>query len=443
MSLYSIARVPNPNYIEPKELKSRFAVLMAAKVMHKNLGLKNEYQERNAQMVKTIRKELKASGIQTIFKRKFFKTEVVACKSLGYKGVQQHIRDCYRDMRAENRRVRIQMHHERTRASIPHIMFKSFGADKPARIYTEEGSFLKMYKARIIDKVFKDKKPMSASNHVGVEIEFFTSDEYGNDDIAEKFAEVGLNDNVTLKSDGSIDASRDCTGHEIAIIASEDKIADVVTKVCDVLNTFGAEVNSSCGLHVHIDARGRDPYNTYKRLVMAQKWLFKLVPGSRRDNRYARVVPAKVNNLEAITDRYFAVNSQAYKKYKTIEVRLHSGTVDAKKINHWIELLLAIVAKPIARSRSSSLSAWLKSLFVSADTMAYYIERAKKFEGASTVDPEHAELPEPQEDEYDHDSDEHEHCERCGDCVHDGLLDDNLCEPCTDIVVENQTAARG
>jgi hypothetical protein len=43
--------------------------------------------------------------------------------------------------------------------------------------------------------------------------------------------------------------------------------------------------------------------------------------------------------------RYFKLNLTAYWRHQTIEFRQHSGTTDAEKAVHWIQLLLAFVEK--------------------------------------------------------------------------------------------------
>ena len=58
-----------------------------------------------------------------------------------------------------------------------------------------------------------------------------------------------------------------------------------------------------------------------------------------------------------MNDRYYMINGTALKKYKTIEVRLHSGTTNFNKIKNWVELLKGIVKSeaPIFTSLDSML----------------------------------------------------------------------------------------
>lgn len=279
---------------------------------------------------------------------------------------------------------------------------------KNGLVYTKEGYFLKLSKAKLTSKVFDDKKPLSLKNHIGVEIEFYIPNGVNQDDLAIQFAEAGLSDYVSLKDDGSIRCDDDDSSHEVAVVAPETEIQSIIQRVCNVLSDNNAQVNSSCGLHVHIDLRNRSAQMIYNRLVNAQGHLFKLIPSSRRSNEYCqRIKPGY--NIEHFDggSRYYAINPASYKKYKTVEVRLHSGTTDSEKINNWIALLLSITKHGIIKGELT-IPQWLKALGVTKTIANYYIERSKKF-GTWSEDDEHNELPDNNED-YDD-----EECCHCGD----------------------------
>jgi hypothetical protein len=42
-------------------------------------------------------------------------------------------------------------------------------------------------------------------------------------------------------------------------------------------------------------------------------------------------------------DKYFGINTHSYPKYKTLEVRMHQGTLDADRLISWLNLLTKIV----------------------------------------------------------------------------------------------------
>jgi len=145
--------------------------------------------------------------------------------------------------------------------------------------------------------------------------------------------------------------------------------------VCDVLEAVNADVNKTCGLHVHHDmpeyrnnyddmgviaARLYDAYAEYEGVID------RLMPGSRRgnSNTYCRGHRGYEHNYNpkatkvgftssgrkltlresksvysynvASWTRYVKVNLDALERHGTIEFRHHSGTVEFAKIKNWI-----------------------------------------------------------------------------------------------------------
>lgn len=139
-------------------------------------------------------------------------------------------------------------------------------------------------------------------------------------------------------------------------------------KVCEVLKELNAQVNKTCGLHIHFDARNYELEN-WKRLVynymIMENEIDKMMPESRRANNnsyckslrekfrigslvhygYTRRRIQECQTLEelssAITDRvrYYKINIESYWRHKTVEFRHHSGTIEFEKIASWIEIL--------------------------------------------------------------------------------------------------------
>lgn len=155
-----------------------------------------------------------------------------------------------------------------------------------------------------------------------------------------KFVEdSGYDAVVTVKYDGSI-APRynnyDEQDREVVVSYPKGK-EQIVRDICKFLKGK-AYVNASCGTHVHFDMRGikRDRVLLYgKRLAQAVPALKKILPHSRRESEYCW---RSINSLDS-GDRYAFVNMLAYKEHKTIEIRGHSGTLNASKILNWIKLL--------------------------------------------------------------------------------------------------------
>jgi hypothetical protein len=108
------------------------------------------------------------------------------------------------------------------------------------------------------------------------------------------------------------------------------------------LNANNASVNQSCGLHVHIDIRHRRQGVVFNNLVATQSVLYAMQPASRQSNSYCMPNRSNVLKADANGQRYLGINRLAIGAHKTIEIRLHTGTTNAKKIAHWIDLLTRI-----------------------------------------------------------------------------------------------------
>lgn len=110
----------------------------------------------------------------------------------------------------------------------------------------------------------------------------------------------------------------------------------------------GGTVDRRCGLHVHIDARHLpkigegtslvcDAAETYDRIVLFSKYLKKVIPRSRWNNRYCRFVsnrPGSVGFRES-TGRYAAINWESYSEHGSIEFRCGSASTNILKIESW------------------------------------------------------------------------------------------------------------
>lgn len=147
---------------------------------------------------------------------------------------------------------------------------------------------------------------------------------------------------------------------------------DESEKVIKALQDFGCTVNKKCGLHVHLGAgnptfraEGENiPLGFLKRFAkmyaVFEQVIDSLVPPSRRAsaNAFCRsITSASLPRLTAAATlediiyavtgsrsgdnrRYHKVNLAAYARYKTVEVRHHSGTLDSNKVKYWILLCL-------------------------------------------------------------------------------------------------------
>ena len=130
-----------------------------------------------------------------------------------------------------------------------------------------------------------------------------------------------------------------------------------VRKVVELLNEAGCDVNKSCGIHVHIDCNdltAQHIANIWNRYRANEAQIDSFMPRSRRasNNQYCGTLTTQPE-LTAAQDvrstcrqrpnRYYKVNLTSYAKYGTVEFRQHSGSLNAAKINHWINFLLQFV----------------------------------------------------------------------------------------------------
>lgn len=287
---------------------------------------------------------------------------------------------------------------------------------KGAHVFSTPGQFLKAV-TRIKSRNLKQcKKPRNASKYIGVEIEFLAP--HRRDTVENKAIQAKLEKFVEIKSDGSLDVgdedngSRSCSfcrdgcpetgdsecncengcdcscdndtmqGHELTMLGTHNSIFERVTKVTEFLSSIDAYVNKTCGLHVHIDMRHRDVEKCYANLLIMQPLLYSMTPVTRFQNNYCAPLPLDLSFYDGkCLERYKGINAVSYKDHKTLEIRLHAGTVNAKKISSWITLLLAIVDAPLLSLMPLGAMELQEMLGIDIALVKYIYSRLEKFEG--------------------------------------------------------------
>lgn len=139
-----------------------------------------------------------------------------------------------------------------------------------------------------------------------------------------------------------------------------------VAIVAHVLTANAVTVNSSCGMHVHVDAvnmTAQNMKNAAKLFTIHEEHIKAVLPQSRRITQWAKwpsdlrigdTVNARLDSINRMTtvlelqalwgrDRYRAINFESLTRHNTIEFRSHSGTIDATKIIAWVALCVGIV----------------------------------------------------------------------------------------------------
>jgi len=186
---------------------------------------------------------------------------------------------------------------------------------------------------------------------------------------------------VNITSDGSINCSESSyIAYEARILVEHNDMSNL-EKFCKLLSDLGAKVNTSCGLHVHLDVRDyeRRPAALVKRLATALPIFKAMVPKSRLNNTFCSVDVGSESTARDKT-RYACINDYlAFNKFKTIEIRLHSGTISYTKISNWVRILRSVARAGHIRIVNNTIEEYSAKLGWSAQLTAYVVNRVQKF----------------------------------------------------------------
>ena len=206
-------------------------------------------------------------------------------------------------------------------------------------------------------------------NFVGIEIECLKK--RGENEVSRSKLEEY---NFVEGTDGSIDGEKGyCGEYEYrSKPANGDKLYEMIDGISKELIEHKYKVNKSCGLHVHIETKPdiellKKLYCFYSKF---EGLFFAMLPKSRQKSGYC----AKFNKLDkySYTDVIDVKDLRGFKKlfyektgfyptkihgnkkrhcwinfhsifYRgTLEIRAHSGTINAEKIKNWIQMHLFI-----------------------------------------------------------------------------------------------------
>lgn len=186
-----------------------------------------------------------------------------------------------------------------------------------------------------------------------------------------------------FKSDGTTwDVKTDSScGYEIAspaIRLDEQGHNEMLRRACGALNRVGAQVDSRCGLHVHVDFSGRS-WQDLQRLIALwaryEPYFFELCPRYRATRHFCEPIrrsrwsdpsdshhwlTSRRQTLTQTSESLFRVaasngtifprgslNIQGWWRHGRVEFRLQSGSLSYGNIRRWAMLLLALVARAI------------------------------------------------------------------------------------------------
>lgn len=206
-------------------------------------------------------------------------------------------------------------------------------------VHVKKESILDISSRTAANSPYATKLPRNNSNYIGVELEFNSNVICETQEtIAKSLQDAKLSKYVSVGYDGSC-------GYEVRVLLPEDNFQEILTQIMTILKNKGFTTDTRCGTHVHLDMRNRDYKLVYENLFTTQNFLEKFLIPTRLTNRgfCKKNVCSTFDEQSQSGDRYQAININSYYKYKTLEVRMHHGTLVANELIPWIEFLLKVV----------------------------------------------------------------------------------------------------
>ena len=282
-----------------------------------------------------------------------------------------------------------------------------------------EGCFEETEKPNEIKLPFKKIKSISYKknpfkNYCGVELETI------NDNLKEQaFNTIEQLDKYGFSQvyDGSLGDN----GLEFVSLAfNGDEFLNKIKDFCEELKNREFKINSDCGFHLHIGIKPE--LEELKKIFYFyhkyEEFFFKMASESRQNNHYCRKLNKlfvgdymnQLKEIKTILDfqkmlyeteykrtidnykhekyyqkRYFWINFHSVFYRRTLEIRLHNGTIDTKKVNNWalIHLKVLDLLKKM-NLETINLFPNTQEFFLSLfglDIQNYIKERWAKFEG--------------------------------------------------------------
>lgn len=213
---------------------------------------------------------------------------------------------------------------------------------------------------------------------------------------------VGIRSDTVFgcKPDGSVD------GMEFVspILYGDEGLAEV-RKICDHARRLNWEIDSSCGLHLHVDLTEESEENCFKlayAYMHTYNFWTSFVSDARKRNYYCAkhtYTDADLISHGSFRDwchfashgsRYDWCNWYAWLMHKTVELRHHTATLNGNKICNWVKAHTRFIDKVLATpqailtrelagrdvySQSEVIAEWWDD----EELTGYYKERAMNF----------------------------------------------------------------
>lgn len=228
------------------------------------------------------------------------------------------------------------------------IVANRMGNDDTGYVFFDDSSILKAHVKKNMKMLLEGKTPAAPRRYVGIELEFCAP--IKEEKLAVLLFQNGIHKFAQLKEDGSLRPKEKESSFELALLLEESTYKKNLKAVTKILHDIKAVAKDRrCGLHVHLDMRRRNKDLVYNNLVACQYALLSVVNPERYDNEFCRVVSNRKFPTEFTgerVERYKTINAAAYYKYRTLEVRMHEGSVSFDEISHWVDLLLKVTNYP-------------------------------------------------------------------------------------------------
>lgn len=147
--------------------------------------------------------------------------------------------------------------------------------------------------------------------------------------------------------------SRHCSGADSAEFRSVRGISRCkhygLNKLSEMLKAEGAEMNDTCGLHIHVYAKDLEP-KQIGHVLASYKWIENMIAeiAGREDTEYARHLTIKeirtgIRTGEIANVKMRAVNTSHLNGRGTLEFRQMEGTLNYKRVTVWAWLVRGLV----------------------------------------------------------------------------------------------------
>lgn len=156
--------------------------------------------------------------------------------------------------------------------------------------------------------------------------------------------------------DGSVGGDVDPNEVVSPVLCGNVRGLATLKKATKALESVGAKVNRTCGLHVHIGVEkltGEQYVNIFKNYQKLERLIDSFMAESRRgDTFYSRsILNYNFNYCHGVSDvkevmnncRYHNVNPMSFERHHTVEFRQHQGSTNFEKISMWVKFCAKLV----------------------------------------------------------------------------------------------------